>query len=471
MTLSIWDAARKAPDRAALIAGSSTLSYAELAAGAGRALGWLKTRTFRGPVAMVPESDVPSVAMLHALIGAGIPALLVHPRLTAGERVALLAEAGADLMVDPEWWQQPVTDSRPSEPVPDDERPLSILFTSGTTRRPKGVLLSRRAFVAAARASRENLGDEPEDRWLLCLPLAHVGGLSVLTRCLLARRCVVLARPRDGEVRVAPDRIAELIDEHRVSLVSLVPTQLAAMLELSPRWQPPAQLRAVLLGGAAASSALLARAAERGWPILTTYGLTEACSQVATQRLGTVNRGELGVGRAVSGVELRIVDGTIRIRGPTLFSGYFRAAEPALDADGWFDTGDLGRIDDTGALHVLGRRDELIVTGGENVSPADVEAVLESHPALSEVCVFGLPDPVWGELVAAAVVPRPDQTPSLEELGRWASERLAAYKLPRRWALLSELPRHPSGKLDRARAAAAALPGLRDVQTAAKSLA
>jgi O-succinylbenzoic acid--CoA ligase len=201
---------------------------------------------------------------------------------------------------------------------------------------------------------------------------------------------------------------------------------------------------------------LLERAADRGWPVLTTYGLTEACSQVATQRLGTINRGELGVGFPVEGMELRISAGSVQIRGPMLFSGYRGAGGPAVGPDGWFDTGDLGRLDADGALHLQGRRDDLIVTGGENVSPAEVEAALELHPDIAECCVFGVPDPIWGQLVAAALVLRPNRSLDSAELDGWAGRQLASFKRPRRWCVLPSLPRHASGKLDRAGAAAAA---------------
>jgi O-succinylbenzoic acid--CoA ligase len=219
----------------------------------------------------------------------------------------------------------------------------------------------------------------------------------------------------------------------------------------------------VLLGGAAARPALLARAADRGVPVLTTYGLTEACSQVTTQPRGTVNRGELGAGVPVRGTEVRITDGVIHVRGPTLLSGYLSdagAASPRalaftspLSSDGWLRTTDLGRLDADGRLFVLGRVGEQIITGGENVAPAEVEAVLEQHPDVDAACVFGIPDDVWGETVAAALVPARPGALDLASLAAFVTASLAPHRRPRHVALLDALPAAPSGKLDRKRTA------------------
>jgi len=260
------------------------------------------------------------------------------------------------------------------------------------------------------------------------LPLAHVGGLSVLVRCLLARRPFVLGRP---------DRVAEDIARHHATIVSLVPTQLARLLDA--RWTPPPWLRIVLLGGAAAPASLLAHAAAAGVPVVTTYGLTEACSQVATQIPGASGA---GCGPPLPGVRVRIVDERIEIDGPTLFSGYL--GEPPRAA-GWFATGDFGRLDAAGNLHVLGRRTDLIVTGGENVYPAEVEAYLDARGVAA--CVFGMPDETWGEIVCAA-------TTGVVVAATLAD--LAPWKRPRRWARVRELPLTPGGKPDRAAARALA---------------
>lgn len=455
MSLSVFAASADAPGRPALVHGNAVLSYAQLAREAARATGWLREHGIRpdssAPVALVAENSLPAAYMLHALIAIGAPVHLLHPRLSDVERDALLARIHPTLVVDGDWYHDDPEPEEAPAVIPDDERTLAVVYTSGTAGAPKGVVLSRRAFVASARASAANLGWRDDDRWLLRLPLAHVGGLSILTRCLLARRAIVLP---DGATETTR-ALAQTVERQRVTLLSLVPTLLRRLLDLRPAWDPPNHLRAMLLGGAAAPADLLERAAERGWPVLTTYGMTETCSQVATQRYGTVNRGAAGSGRPLPGVQLRLVDEEIQVRGPMLCSGYFppgAVAEPFL-ADGWFATGDLGRIDRDGNLHVTGRRGDLIVTGGENVDPLEIEQALRSLEGVSDACVFGLPDAEWGSRVCAAIVRAPGARIEVGAIDAELRQRLADFKRPRDYALVEELPLNATGKPDRRAAA------------------
>jgi O-succinylbenzoic acid--CoA ligase len=268
---------------------------------------------------------------------------------------------------------------------------------------------------------------------MACMPLAHVGGLSILTRCLAARACVVL------EPRFDAAALPELLLRHRVTLLSLVPTMLTRLLDEHPHWTPPSHLRALLLGGAGSPARLLERAAERGVPVLTTYGLTEACSQVVTG------------GRALLGAELRVAgdEGRLQIRGPMLMSGYL--GEPPLAPGAWFDTGDLGELDANGVLRVHARRTDLVVSGGENVYPAEVEDALATCPGVRAACVFGVADETWGQLVAALVV-ADGATLDRGALRVAIAERLAPHKRPRLLAFVDALPQTGAGKLDRAAA-------------------
>ena len=464
MSLSVFDAACEAGDRVALVIGKAALTYGELAERAARraaAVQALFTDIDRArSVALVGASDLATLETVHALMALGQPMLLLHPRATAAEQrgvVELLKPAFTVLPSELDGGAAPVGRS----PV-DESRTLAILMTSGTTGHPKGVVLSRRAFIASARASERNLPLGPGDRWLLGLPIAHVGGLSILTRCLLGRAAAVVPRETAAGQRLDPAALARTIDEHGVTLVSLVPTQLEWLVAKDPPWRPPSHLRAVLLGGAAARPSLLARAADLGVPVLTTYGLTEACSQVTTQIAGTVNRGELGSGAPLAGVELRIKDGVIEVRGPTLFDGYLPApASSPFSPDGWFATNDLGRIDGAGNLHVVGRRSDLVITGGENVHPAEVEAVVERCSGVRAACAFGVPDDTWGEVVAVAVVPDRDGPPSLAALAAFVDEHLGRHRRPRLVAVVDELATTPAGKLDRTGTRERALPMLR----------
>lgn len=444
MTFSVFDAAAEAPQIPALVFDQHAVSYAELAQRAHALAEQLPPPGELLPI--VARAELDTLALVQAAIARGVPVLPLHPRWTEAERRAL---------------GQRARDAGPLGAMgPEDERPLAVICTSGSSAEPKAVVLSRRAFAAAAHASEQNLGWLPGDRWLLTLPFSHVGGFSILTRCLRARATVVVAGSAAGGPRLAPAELAELVDRQRVTLISLVPTQLAQLLELIPAWDPGPALRVMLVGGAACPKPLLVRARGRGWPVLTTYGMTETCSQIATQRYGSPPASESDVGPPVSGLEVRVVDGTLRVRGPTLFSGYLgRPLREVLDGDGFFDTGDRGAIDDQGRLHVLGRRGDLIITGGENVSPLDVERSLEGHPDVAAVCVFGVEDMIWGELVAAAVVLRPGA--DLSQLVAWSREHLARFKRPRLWAELPDLVRNAVGKVDRAGTARHARPKLR----------
>jgi O-succinylbenzoic acid--CoA ligase len=435
--ISVFAAVRDAADALALVAVDEDrrLTWAELAARVEARLGRLGALPAGVPVPVVADNRIDTVVTLLALAERRLPALLVHPRLTAPERAVIVADAAR------------------AAPLPDVYADaLAVLYTSGTTGKPRGAVLRHDAFEASAAASAENLGWQPDDRWLACMPLAHVGGLSILTRSLLARRTMVLAS------RFDPAGWPALVARERVTLASLVPTMLARLLEEHPAWTPPPHLRAVLLGGAAASHGLLARAGARRVPTLCTYGLTEACSQVTTTPYATRYEpiGQ-GVGRPLPGVEVRVHGERIQVRGPTLMAGYLGA--PPLPPGAWLDTGDLGEIDAAGRLHVHARRTDLIVSGGENVYPAEIEQVLETCPGVAAAWVFGVPDDTWGQIVAAAIVP--DGAPPPDDVVRaHVGARLAPHKRPRRLCWLPALPVTPAGKLDR-RAVANVAPNLR----------
>jgi o-succinylbenzoate---CoA ligase len=443
---SITAAAEDAPDHPALLTDRENWTFARLAERVAAVAAEINPETDRY---LIATNQVESLLRLYALMDLGIPAVLLHPRWTEAERRRVMGEGGG---------APPVFPGRVKEGTGEDfSPPLALLFTSGSTGTPKGVVLTRAAFAASAAASAANLGWEADDRWLLAMPTAHVGGLSIVTRCLAARKTVVL----DTTSRFDPRETAERIEHHRVTLLSLVPTMLHRLLEMEPRWQPPEALRAVLLGGAPAAPALLHRAAERRVPILTTYGMTETCSQVATQSYVSRreppredSRQDHGAGPPLPGVEARIAaDGEIQLRGPMVMRGYFPAgAHPSpFTADGWLRTGDAGFLDSAGRLHPLGRQGEMLLTGGENVYPAEVEAALLEHPAIAAACVVGVPDPEWGETVAALLVA--DGPPPTEAaLAAWLKERLAPFKQPRRWRWVRALPWQPNGKVERRKA-------------------
>jgi O-succinylbenzoic acid--CoA ligase len=454
-SLDVFEAAARRPDALAVVAGSTQLSFAALAERvelASRRLSGRGLLTPRPePVALVARPSLPSLELVYALISAGVPILFVHARLPASERAALARRAGARALLEPDVTplSGPASAVAVRAPLAPD-LPLAIIPTSGSSGEPKLVVLSRGAFTASAQASQHNLALSVEDRWLLCLPLAHVGGLSIVTRGLVTSSAVVTFEPANGSLLNSVGELAERLASQAISVVSLVPAVLAALLRERPEWRPPSSLRAVLVGGAALSPTLLERARERGVPLLTTYGLTEACSQVTTTRVGTVPRVEGSIvssGWALPGIELSLdADSRIRVRGPTLLSHLLDASSP-LDEDGWLTTEDRGVLAEDGELFVLGRTGDVIITGGEKVDPLRVEAVLGTLPGVRAAAVFGRPDPTFGHIVAAAIVADPDfnEVTSYRRL----YERLASHERPRALVKLDELPVLANGKLNR----------------------
>lgn len=329
-----------------------------------------------------------------------------------------------------------------------------ILPTSGTEGLPRFVLHEWRSLRANAVASNERLGFGAGDRWLATLAWAHVGGLAVPLRAAAAGATVALAGPRFDAASVA-----RALGELAVTHLSLVPAMLHGLLAVGAR--PPGSLRAVVLGGAATPPELAERALSAGWPIALTYGLTEAGSQVTTATPTEVRAGDRSAGVPLTGVEVRIrppgdaaerpdgpaAPGHIEVRGDTLFRGY--VGEPARPAGAWFPTGDLGRLDERSRLEVTGRLRDRIVSGGANVDPAQVEAVLKSHPEVGEAAVIGMPDGRWGQVVVAIVAGEDPDLPT--RLDPWCRERLSGPRVPRRWEMLDRLPRTATGKVDRAK--------------------
>ncbi|MCP4039779.1 MAG: o-succinylbenzoate--CoA ligase [bacterium] len=326
-----------------------------------------------------------------------------------------------------------------------------VLYTSGTSGKPKGVALSAANLLASARGSAALLRAGRTDRWLLCLPIFHVGGLSILLRSVLAGSAVVLHE------RFLPDEINRALDHEGVTGISLVANMLSRILDQRSTDLPPRSLACVLLGGGPAPAALLDAAREAGFPVAPTYGLTEAASQVAT-RLPTDPEGS-GL-RPLEGTEVMIADesgcavapghaGEIRVRGGSVMSDYWKRPEATRAAlrDGWLRTGDIGSLDRAGRLTVYDRRSDLIVSGGENVYPAEVEAVLLEHPAIAEAGVAGQAHETFGQRPVAWLVSTVDDFRDSEDLHEHCRMRLAAYKCPVKFHWVASLPRTASGKL------------------------
>jgi O-succinylbenzoic acid--CoA ligase len=328
-----------------------------------------------------------------------------------------------------------------------------LLYTSATSGRPKGVLLSFGNHWWSAVGSALRLGVHGDDRWLAPLSLWHVGGLAIVWRSAIYGIPMVLHDAFD------PAAVNREIDHGAVTLVSMVSVMLERVLA-ARRGRPfPPRLRCILLGGGPIPAALLAACRRMGAPVAATYGLTEAASQVATLGPDDAGRKAGSAGQPLLPTRVRIDAngrpaatgevGEILVAGPTVMRGYAGRPDETRRAlrDGWLHTGDLGYLDAGGDLYVVDRRDDLIITGGENVYPSEVEAVLGTHPAVADAAVVGVPDSEWGHAVGAAVVLRPNASASVDELRVFSEGRLARYKLPRHVWFMDALPRSPGGKL------------------------
>jgi O-succinylbenzoic acid--CoA ligase len=416
--------ARRRPDGDALVTPGENLSWAALHDRAARAAGTLASAGVRpgDRVALVLPAGADFAVALHACVLLGAAVLPVDLRLSVSERAARAAAADHVLDAPVDLAAAPLARAA----APPDDRVVLAVHTSGTTSAPKLVELTWGNVAANALGSAIALGFDRRERWLCPLPLTHVGGLMVLLRSLIyGTTAHVLPAPFDAQ------RATAALMEGGVTLASLVPTMLARMLDAGLA-HPPA-LRCVLLGGAPSDPALLARAAAAGVPVAQTYGLTETCSQATTSEPGEPGT----AGWPLPGVHVEVEpDGEILVSGPTVAGG------------GTLRTGDLGRLDERGRLTIVGRKADTIVTGGENVAPTEVEAVLLAHPAVADAGVFARPDAEWGEAITARVVLRPGAVASPDELRAFCGERLARFKVPKALELAdAPLPRTASGKL------------------------
>jgi O-succinylbenzoic acid--CoA ligase len=381
----------------------------------------------RVAIALPPGLDF--ACALHATLLLGAVAVPLDLRLGEEERRARL-DGVRKVIAKP----LAVSGPTPSEPrfaLHDLAATAMIVYSSGTSAAPKPVPLTYGNFLWSALGSAVALDLARDERWLCAMPLSHVAGLSILVRSAIYATTAVIHEHFDtAEVLYA-------LREREVTLVSLVATTLGRLLDAGLAW-PPA-LRCALTGGGPVPSELIARAHAAGVPVSLTYGLTEACSQVATAPLAAADGGV----RPLFCTRVRSAIGSeeILVRAPTV-------ASDCVDENGWLHTGDLGQLDADGRLHISGRESETIISGGEKVVPAEVEDVLASYPDVIEAAVIGEPDARWGELVSAVVVARPGAQLDREALRSHCARHLAGYKRPKRLeVVLGPLPRTESGKL------------------------
>jgi O-succinylbenzoic acid--CoA ligase len=435
MKLDDWLAQRSqsCPDRTALVADGAEMNYAELEAEAT----WVARRLAahgvrRGSTAaltMHPRRE--QVVLAHALMKIGATLLPLNPRLTDAERAAIVeAEEPIVDLDDPGELTQTEADL-PLLGEHDMDDVCARVLTSGSSGTPKPVGLTYGNFLWNAVGSGFNIGVDPADRWLCCVPLSHIAGLGIVMRSVIYGTAAVV---HDGfEV----DRVAASLESDGITVVSVVATMLTRLLEAGADLSAP---RAILVGGGPVSEERLEEALAKGATVVQTYGMTETCSQVTTLAPADARRKIGSAGRPLLTTHLRIEEGEILVQGPTIAPG-------CADGDGWLHTGDLGHIDEEGFLYVKDRIDDLIVSGGENVVPAEVEEVLLRHPEVADAAVVGREDPEWQQAVTAVVVLESGSQVTPDDLRRHCAGSLAGFKVPKRIELASALPRTPSGKL------------------------
>ncbi|MGY8798107.1 MAG: AMP-binding protein [Longimicrobiales bacterium] len=423
------------PESLALLSPDSGWTLAGLQVAVHQKAAELKELIEQGQVyPLIVHQDVDSVIDMLALWQLGVTPAPLNPKLTQAELAAAKTALSG---------------------VRSEAQ--AIVWTSGTAGRPRGVEVSFAGLSANAEASAARLLLTDDDVWAASLSFAHVGGLALLVRALLLGSDLVVLDAFDAR------RLNEALEgrglpigyNRPVTHVSLVPTQLKKLLDERGDEPAPKTARCVLTGGAHAPMALVGRAGRLGWPIALTYGMTEMTSQVATADPALTRLKPGTVGAPLNGTEVHIApDDEIMVRGATLVERYVGADEVSiLGDDGWYHTGDLGRIDEDGHLWVTGRRGERIISGGVTVDAIEVEEVLRAHPAVVDAVVAAIPDDEWGEIVGAFVVGVEGEF-DLDAVAEHARSLLSDAKRPRRWLIDHELPLNANGKVDRVLVAA-----------------
>ena len=492
MALADWIAtvARRTPGKAALRFEGEELSYAALARCVDEAAAALAAAgVARGHcVAWLGLNNPAMLAMLFACARRGALFMPLNWRLAPPEHRAMLldcpplllcvdkhfAAASAAQSIAPPgtrcvalgtlpagWtaWDEFIEPAHAALPAPAPaaaDAPLLLCWTSGSTGRPKGVLLSQEAIQANADASVDMHALTPDDRVLTTLPLFHVGGLNILTTPALREGCTVTLH-----ARFDPEVTLEAIECERITLTVLVPAQLEALLA-HPRWAGTdlSSLRMISTGSTLVPRRLIDAVHARGVPLVQVWGATETAPIAACLHADEAWAKAGSTGRAAAGCELRIVDpqghdatpdasGEILVRGRSVMCGYWHApaATAKALAGGWFHSGDIGHFDAQGFLTIDGRLTDLIISGGENISPAEIESVLLDCPDIAEAAVIGRADARWGETVVAVIAPRAGATLTHDRVLAHVEGRLARFKHPKHVVVVDALPRTALGKV------------------------
>jgi len=407
----------------AIVTAHGQLSFRELESAAARAE--RQSGVIRGNIAGVALGQtVEAIVLLRALMRLGAVACMINPRWPQNEVDRAMTAAGCTRRIDR--FTLEGADAEAEQTEMEAGQPATVIFTSGSTGDPKPAVHSADNHRQSALAGNANIPLQPGDRWLLSLPLHHVGGIGILFRCAAAGAAVAVPDPEMP--------LARALDILHPTHLSLVPTQLHRLLDDQDAARRLARVKTVLMGGAPIPPSLVQRAFQLGIPIHTSYGLTETSSQITATRPGDDLDALMTVGAPLTPGTVSISPGSeIFVRGKTLFLGYLqnKTLYRPLDANGWFATGDLGRFDNNGRLIVTGRRDNMFISGGENVQPEEVERRLCALPGVQQALVVPVQDDEYGEVGAAFIKMAHASPPDPVRLAAQLREQLPPCKIPK----------------------------------------